>query len=88
MLGAMAFTVPSVEAKSPMTVVTNPQINVQIGRRNRNRGVRRVVTTTRIRWVGRYRYRETIRTTYYRNGRTNVQVISRVRLGGRRYGNY
>ena len=88
MLGAMAFTVPSVQANSTAAAVGDPQIRVQIGRRNRNRGIRRVVVSTRIRWVGRYRYRETIRTTYFRNGRVRVDVISRVRLGGRRYRNY
>ncbi len=86
MLGAMAFVVPSIEAKTAATAVAaDPQINVQIGRnRNRNRRIRRVVTTTRITRVGRYRYRETIRTTYLPNGRTRTQVISRVRLAGGR----
>lgn len=89
LLGTMAFAVPSVEAKSSAaTSAADPQINVQIGRnRNRNRyryrRMRRVVTTTRITRVGRYRYRETIRTTYLPNGRTSTQVISRVRLVGR-----
>ncbi len=84
MLGAMAFVVPSIEAKTAATAVAaDPQINVQIGR-NRNRRIRRVVTTTRITRVGRYRYRETIRTTYLPNGRTRTQVISRVRLAGGR----
>ena len=80
----MAFVVPSIEAKTAATAVAaDPQINVQIGR-NRNRRIRRVVTTTRITRVGRYRYRETIRTTYLPNGRTRTQVISRVRLAGGR----
>lgn len=78
----MAFVVPSIEAKTAATAVAaDPQINVQIGR---NRRIRRVVTTTRITRVGRYRYRETIRTTYLPNGRTRTQVISRVRLAGGR----
>jgi hypothetical protein len=42
-----------------------------------------VVTTTRIRYIGRYRYRETLRITYLPNGRTRTRVISRVRLGRR-----
>jgi hypothetical protein len=56
---------------------------VRIGpRRNRRWNRRtRVVTTTRITRIGRYRYRETIRTTYFANGRTRTNVISRVRLG-------
>ncbi len=82
-LGAMTFVVPSAEAKTTAaTVSADPQINVQIGR-NRNRRARRVVTTTRITRVGRYRYRETIRTTYLANGRTRTQIINRVRLAGR-----
>lgn len=86
MLGAMAFAVPSVEAKTAAASVSaGPQIRVSVGqpRRRWNRRTR-TVTRTRIRWVGRYRYRETIRTTYFANGRTRTQVISRVRLGGRR----
>lgn len=83
MLGTMIFVVPSVEAKSTAAAVTAaaPQINVRLGQ-NRRRN-RRVVTTTRVTRVGRYRYRETIRTTYLPNGRTRTQVISRVRLVGR-----
>lgn len=80
MLGSMVFIVPSVEAKSTSAAITaDPQINVRLGQ-NRRRG-RRVVTSTRVTRVGRYRYRETIRTTYLANGRTRRQVISRVRLG-------
>jgi hypothetical protein len=55
------------------------QIRLQIGQRNR-RGVRRVVTTTRVTRVGRQRFRETIRTTYMPNGRTRTEVIRRVRV--------
>lgn len=85
MLGTMVFVVPSVQAKSAATAVTaDPQINVRVGQNRRNRRVRRVVTTTRITRVGRYRYRETIRTTYFANGRTRTQVISRVRIANRR----
>lgn len=90
MLGTMVIVVPSVEAKEITTSVTAaPQIIVQPGRRwNRNRRTRTVIST-RIRWVGPYRYRETIRTTYFANGRTRTVVIRRVRLGGRRvYRNY
>jgi hypothetical protein len=89
MLGTMAFVVPSVEAReSAMSVSAAPQIYVQPGRRYW-RGRTRTVTTTRVRWIGPYRYRETIRTTYFANGRTRTLVVSRVRLGGRRiYRNY
>lgn len=82
MVGAMAFVVPSIEAKSTVaTVAAEPQINVQIGRNNR----RRSYTTTRIVRVGRARYRETYRVTYLPNGRTRSRLISRVRVGGIRY---
>jgi hypothetical protein len=87
MLGAMVFAVPSVEAKSTSSAAADPQINVRFGQprgRWNNRPIR-TVTRTRITRVGRYRYRETIRITYYRNGRTRTQVISRVRLGGRNW---
>ena len=85
MLGTMVFVVPSVEAKSTVTVVTaDPQIRVQIGNRRR-RGRTRTVMSTRTAWVNGVRYRETIRTTYFANGRTRSVVVSRVRLGGRRY---
>ena len=87
MLGTMVVLTPSVEAKgtaTSMSASTAPQIIVQPRRRwNRNRRTR-TVTTTRIRWVGPYRYRETIRTTYFANGRTRTTVIRRVRLSGRR----
>jgi hypothetical protein len=82
-------TAEAIEAASP--AMAESQVYVQPGRNrrwNRNRRTRTVVST-RIRWVGRYRYRETIRTTYFANGRTRTVVISRVRLSGRRvYRNY
>jgi hypothetical protein len=90
MLGTLGFVVPPAEAKTVAAVSAEPQINVRIGqpRRRWNRRTR-TVTSTRIRWIGRYRYRETVRTTYFANGRTRTRVIRRVRLGGRRvYRNY
>lgn len=88
MVGAMAFIVPSIEAKNlAATAAADPQIRVQIGpNRRNNRFNRRVrtVTQTRVTWIGRYRYRETVRTTYFANGRTRTQVVSRVRMGGGR----
>ena len=85
MFGTMAFVVPSVEAKTATNAITaDPQIRVRVGnnrnRRYYNRRVR-VVTRTRITRIGRYRYRETIRVTYFPNGRTRTRVISRVRIG-------
>ena len=87
MFGAMAFIVPSVEAKTgAASISVDPQIRVRIGQNRRNnRFNRRVrtVTQTRITRVGRTTYRETYRITYLPNGRTRTQVISRVRVGGR-----
>lgn len=83
MLVAVGITAPIAEGKTASTTAitaAEPQIYGQ----RRNRRVRRTVTTTRVRWVGRYRYRETVRVTYLPNGRTRTQVIRRVRLGGRR----
>jgi hypothetical protein len=91
MLGTMMFVVPSAEAKAVSSASAGaPQIIVQPGRRNRGRWNRRtrVVTTTRVRWVGPYRYRETIRTTYFANGTSRTVIVNRVRLGGRRIRNY
>ena|SRR5687767_130287 len=90
MLGTMVFVVPSVEAKSTLASVgEGQQIIVQTGRRNRGRWNRRfartrVVTSTRTTWVNGVRYRETIRTTYFANGRTRTVVVNRVRIGSRR----
>jgi len=82
-LGTAAFVVPSAAEASTTAAVADPQIRVQIGG-NRNRWRRaRTVISTRYTRVGRYRYRETIRTTYMPNGRVRRQVISRVRVGGR-----
>ena len=84
MLGTSVVFLPSAaEAKAAPSASADPQIRVQIGRnRGRRWGrTRRVVITTRVRWIGPYRYRETIRTVYLPNGRTRTQVISRVRLG-------
>jgi hypothetical protein len=88
MLGTAVFVVPSVEAKATSTSVTaGQQIVIQPTRNRRGRWNNRrarTVTSTRVRWVGPYRYRETIRTTYLANGRTRTVIVSRVRLGGRR----
>jgi hypothetical protein len=85
MLGSMVFAVSSAEAKtasSPAAASTHLSVNLAQPRRWGYRPIR-TVTRTRITRVGRFRYRETIRTTYYRNGRVRTRVISRVRLGRR-----
>ena len=84
LLGTIGVVAPSAEAKSAGTSVGAIAEAPQVWRQ-RNRRNRRVVTTTRIRRVGPYRYRETIRITYLPNGRTRTQVIRRVRVAGRRY---
>ena len=84
MLGAVTFIAPAANAATtaPATSVADPQIRVQIGPQRNRRVIRndRSRTFTRIVNIGRNRYRETVRTTYF-NGRTRTQVISRVRIG-------
>lgn len=80
-LGSMAFVVPTADART--TAISNavdPQIRIQIGRQRRNNSNVRTVIRTRIvrRWNGTFR--ETYRITYFRNGRTREQLISRVRI--------
>ena len=83
LLGTIGIAAPTAEARAAETSVGAATEAPQVWRQRRRN--RRVVTTTRIRRVGPYRYRETIRITYLRNGRTRTQVIRRVRLAGRRY---
>ena len=84
MLGSIGLVVPTAEARAAETSVGISTETTQLWRQRRR--ARRIVTTTRIRRVGPYRYRETIRVTYLPNGRTRTQVIRRVRLaGGRRW---
>ena len=84
MLGSIGLVVPTAEARTADISAGTTTETTQLWRQRR-RG-RRIVTTTRIRRIGPYRYRETIRVTYLANGRTRTQVIRRVRLaGGRRW---
>ena len=85
LLGTIGVVAPSAEARTAETSVGAPTEAPQVWRQRRRNRTRRVVTTTRIRRVGPYRYRETVRITYLPNGRTRTQVIRRVRLSGRRY---
>ena len=88
MLGSAVIALPSAAEAASTTVAatSGTQIIYQPARNRRGRWNRRtrVVTSTRVRWVGPYRYRETIRTTYFANGTTRTVVVSRVRLTGRR----
>ena len=83
MLGSIGLAAPAAEAKTAATASVGSATEApQVWRRqqrNRNR-YRRVVTTTRIRRVGPFRYRETLRITYLPNGRTRTQVIRRTRI--------
>lgn len=85
-IGSGLIAVPSLQAAptTGMSASLDPQIRVQIGRnrRYRNRRVRRVVTTTRIRRIGFRTYRETIRTVYMPNGTVRTTVINRERIRG------
>ena len=84
MLGAIAAFVPSAEAKTAASsAAADPQVQIRVnqpGRRWNNRRTRTVVRT-RVTNVGGYRYRVTYRTTFFANGRTQTQVVRRVRLG-------
>ena len=87
--GAVLTVAPLTEAVAATpSLSAEPQIRVRIGpQRNRRWNRRaRTVTTTRITRVGRARYRETIRTTYFANGTTRTVVIRRQRLN--RWRNY
>ncbi|HEV8590724.1 MAG TPA: hypothetical protein VGQ55_01370 [Pyrinomonadaceae bacterium] len=83
-LGTASVVVPATEAKtadssfSAISGSASPQVPWNRGR-GRNRRAR-VVTTTRITRFGFRVYRETVRITYFPNGRTTTQVVRRVRI--------
>lgn len=87
-LGTSIVAVPAIEAKTTSNALSanaDPQVRVQIGRNRRynrweRRGMRRVVTTTRVRRVGFRTYRETIRRVYLPNGTIRTTVVSRQRI--------
>lgn len=82
LLGSLIIFAPSQEAKAASAAnVAEPQVRIQIGNQRRNR---RSTIQTRIVRRGFATYRETYRVTYTRNGRVRTQLISRVRIGGRR----
>lgn len=85
LLGSLIIFAPSQEAKAASAAnVAEPQVRIQIGRNNRQWRNRRTTVQTRIVRRGFATYRETYRVTYMPNGRTRTQLISRVRIGGRR----
>jgi hypothetical protein len=87
LLGSLVIFAPSQEAKAASaTSVAEPQIRIQLGnQRNRRWRNRRATIQTRIVRRGFATYRETYRVVYLPNGGIRQQLISRVRIGGRRY---
>ena len=86
-VGIIAPTLVDAKTGTPAAATTSEtQYYGQPRGRNWNRGRVRTVTRSRIVWRYGRRYRETYRITYLPNGRTRIQIISRVGLGGyRRY---
>lgn len=86
-LGVVApATAAAKNTAAPSAKASEVQVYGQRRGRNWNRGRVRTVVRTRTIWLYGRRYRETYRITYLPNGRTRMQVISRIRLGGyRRY---
>lgn len=91
-LGSMIFTVPFAQAKDNSANSFNAETLQQRRGQRRNgrydrRGYRRVRTYYQTRNVrrGRYYYRETYRVRVLPNGRRQIRLVSRVRIGGRRY---
>jgi hypothetical protein len=88
LLGSLIIFAPSAtEAKTGAASVAEPQIRVQIGRQrnNRWRNNRRSTIQTRVVRRGFATYRETYRVTYLPNGAVRTRLISRERIGGRRW---
>lgn len=88
LMATLIIVVPPAKANSgPISLEPTVAI-VQVYRQGRwNRGRRwnnnrrvRVVTHTRLRWIGGRLFRETVRVTYLPNGRVMTQVIRRVRI--------
>ena len=91
MLGSAVMALPAIDANAATLNTITPQQDrlwQQPTRYRRVRGRTRVVTSTRITQVGRVRFRETVRTTYFANGRTQTVVIRRERVGWRGNRNY
>lgn len=90
-LGSMIFTVPFAQAKDNSANSFNAETLQQRRGQRRDRrydqGYRRVRTYYQTRNVrrGRYYYRETYRVRILPNGRRQIRLVNRVRIGGRRY---
>jgi hypothetical protein len=80
MIGSVAVFAPAAEARTASAGVSvTESAQLWSGRQPRYRRTRSVIRTRIVR-VGYRRYRETLRVTYYRNGRVRTQVIRRVRI--------
>ena len=76
LMASFVFVVPTAEAKttnsiSSSSAITQPRFW---------RGRRTVTTTSRLVRVGNRLYRDTYRITYFRNGRVDRRLISRIRI--------
>jgi opacity protein-like surface antigen len=88
----LSFAAISAEAKTPAaSFAPAPQVRIQIGQRHRGRGGRdwnndrfnhrvRTYTQTIFTRAGRHQFRETYLVTVFPNGRTQMRLISRVRV--------
>lgn len=87
LLGSLIIFAPSQQAKAASAAsVAEPQVRIQIGnQRNRRWRNRRSTIQTRVVRRGFATYRETYRIVYLPNGGVRTRLISRVRIGGRRY---
>ena len=88
LLGSLVIFTPSAAEASAagVTSAAEPQIRVQIGRGRNNRWRnRRSTIQTRVVRRGFATYRETYRVTYLPNGGVRTRLISRERIGGRRW---
>lgn len=78
LIGSAIIFVPSAEAKTVASEVSNAStIQWQRNRRGNQRTVRIITRTVR---RGRWLYRETYRVTTNRNGRTTTKLINRIRI--------
>ncbi len=78
LVGSAIIFVPSAEAKTVASEVSNAStIQWQRNRRGNQRSVRIITRTVR---RGRWLYRETYRVVTNRNGRTTTTLINRVRI--------
>ena len=81
-LASIGIISTSIETKAaePSITVEPPQVRMMVSQgRGYNRRVRSVIQTRIVRY-GRRVYRETYRVRYFPNGRTRVNLVSRIRI--------